>query len=60
MPFPPPTHDHVEAPMAETIDEYLRPKKSAIHTDNRKGPITEEMTLIGIAHALIKDQLLLS
>lgn len=31
MPFPPPTHGHVERPIAETVDEYLRPKKSAIY-----------------------------
>ena len=112
MAFPPPTHGHVETPMAETIDDYLRPKKSAIHamlvesdlqikcihkgdaltielgrnphngcvglvefegetflavlhwhrgrwfvqTDDRRGAVTEAMTLIGVARALIKNQ----
>ena len=32
MAFPPPTDGHVEAQIGETLDDYLVPKKSAIHT----------------------------
>jgi hypothetical protein len=31
MPFPPPTHGHEETPIADTLEDYLVPKKSAIH-----------------------------
>jgi len=114
MGFPPPTHGHEEARIAETLEDYLVPKKSAIHvikaykelqikaiskddvltieigrnphdgcvglveydgenflavwhwhsgrwfiqTDERRGAVTEDMRLIGVARALIKDQLL--
>lgn len=113
MPFPPPTDGFVESPIADTLEDYLLPKKSAIHaieatddlqikgiakgdaltielgrhphngcvglidyegdtflavlhwqrrrwyvqTDDRRGAVTEDMTLIGVARVLIKDQL---
>lgn len=113
MGFPPPTHGHEEAPIAETLEDYLVTKKSAIHamqasedlliksiakgdaltielgrnphsgcvglveyegktflavlhwhrgrwfaqTDERRGAVTEDMMLISVARALIKDQL---
>jgi hypothetical protein len=32
MAFPPPTNGFVESPIGETLEDYLTPNKSAIHT----------------------------